>query len=131
MDHVIVGAGPAGVIAAETLRRLDPGCKVTLIGDEPEPPYSRMALPYLLSDRIAEPGTYLRKAEAHYERMRIDVRRSRVASVSPAEHSLGLAYLEKKDARSAVEYLQRAAEISPDRESVQRDLERARKLPGA
>ena len=46
----------------------------------------------------------------------------------PAEHSLGLAYLKKKDARSAVEYLQRAAVISPERESVQRDLERARAL---
>ncbi len=90
MDHVIVGAGPAGVIAAETLRRLDPDCRVTLIGDEPEPPYSRMALPYLLIDRIAEPGTYLRKSEAHYERMRIDVRRGRVVSVSPTGHSLEL-----------------------------------------
>ena len=47
----------------------------------------------------------------------------------PAEHSLGLAYLKKKDAQSAVEHLQRAAEISPQRESVQRDLERARALP--
>jgi NADPH-dependent 2,4-dienoyl-CoA reductase/sulfur reductase-like enzyme len=39
MKHVILGAGPAGVIAAETLRKQAPGDTVTIIGDEPEPPY--------------------------------------------------------------------------------------------
>ena len=38
MQHVIVGAGPAGVIAAETLRKNDPSAAVKIIGDEPEPP---------------------------------------------------------------------------------------------
>ena len=37
MDYVIVGAGPAGVIAAETLAKTDSG-SVTLVGSEPEPP---------------------------------------------------------------------------------------------
>ncbi len=45
MDYLIVGAGPAGVIAAETLRRTDPAGTVVLLGDEPEAPYSRMAIP--------------------------------------------------------------------------------------
>ena len=45
MRHVIIGAGPAGVVAAETLRRHDPSCEIVILGDEPEPPYSRMALP--------------------------------------------------------------------------------------
>ncbi len=67
MHHVIIGAGPAGVIAAETLHKLDPGAKITLVGDEPEPPYSRMAIPYYLIDRIGEDGTYLRKTEGYYE----------------------------------------------------------------
>ncbi len=49
MDHVIIGAGPAGVVAAETLRHCDPEGRVTIVGDEPEPPYSRMAIPYFLS----------------------------------------------------------------------------------
>ena len=44
MKHVIIGNGPAGVVAAETLRKTDPAATITLIGDEPEPPYSRMAL---------------------------------------------------------------------------------------
>ncbi len=36
--YVIIGAGPAGVIAAETLREADAAGEVALIGDEPEPP---------------------------------------------------------------------------------------------
>ncbi len=43
MHHVILGTGPAGVIAADTLRKHDANAKITLIGEENEPPYSRMA----------------------------------------------------------------------------------------
>ena len=63
MHHVVIGAGPAGVTACETLRELDAGADITLISGEPEPPYSRMAIPYLLVDDIKEKGTYLRKSE--------------------------------------------------------------------
>ena len=38
MKYIIAGTGPAGVIAAETLRKVDPGAGILLIGDEPEPP---------------------------------------------------------------------------------------------
>ena len=73
MRHVIVGAGPAGVIAAEHLRKFDPDGEIKLIGAEPEPPYSRMAIPYLLSGQIDETGTYLRKQQDHYERLGISL----------------------------------------------------------
>jgi tetratricopeptide (TPR) repeat protein len=43
----------------------------------------------------------------------------------PAEHSLGLAALERGDSASAVEQLKRAAKRSPWRESVKADLTRA------
>jgi NADPH-dependent 2,4-dienoyl-CoA reductase/sulfur reductase-like enzyme len=43
--HVILGAGPAGVIAAETIRKLSAHDSITIIGDAPEPAYSRMAIP--------------------------------------------------------------------------------------
>jgi len=81
MKHVIIGAGPAGVIAAETLRATDPQASVTVVGDEPEPPYSRMAIPYLLTGGIGEEGTYLRHGADHYERLTVDVRRDRVTRV--------------------------------------------------
>lgn len=71
MKHVIIGNGPAGVVAAETLRKLDANTEIALIGDEKEPPYSRMAIPYLLTGSIGEQGTYLRKDASHYERLNI------------------------------------------------------------
>ncbi len=90
MHHVIIGAGPAGVIAAESLRRLDPGSEITVIGDEPEPPYSRMALPYYLTQRIGEAGTYLRKGADHYTARQIDLRRAKVTRVDPPRKQLQL-----------------------------------------
>ncbi|MBE9555693.1 MAG: NAD(P)/FAD-dependent oxidoreductase [Proteobacteria bacterium] len=83
MKHVVLGAGPAGVIAAETLRRADPGASVTLVCGEAEAPYSRMALPYLLAEDVGEEGTHLRHGERHYDSLGIELRQGRVASVSP------------------------------------------------
>ena len=90
MDYLVVGAGPAGVIAAETLRRTDPAGSVVLLGDEPEAPYSRMALPYLLAEHIGEEGTYLRHGADHYQGLGIDVRRDRITKVSPDERAVDL-----------------------------------------
>lgn len=81
MQHVIIGAGPAGVTAAEALRRLSPDCEITIIGDEPEPPYSRMALPYHLVNQVGEFGTYLRKKENYFDDQRIDILQDRVSSI--------------------------------------------------
>ncbi|MCY3768497.1 MAG: NAD(P)/FAD-dependent oxidoreductase [Gammaproteobacteria bacterium] len=90
MKHVIVGAGPAGVVAAETLRKLDPEAEIAMIGDEPEPPYSRMAIPYLLSDHIDEAGTYLRKQPGHFVHHSIEVVADTVASVDTRDKQLWL-----------------------------------------
>ena len=90
MRHVIIGAGPAGVVAAETLRGLDSQSAITLIGDEPEPPYSRMAIPYCLNDMIGEAGTYLRKTEGHYDGLNIEVVQDRVTALSTQDKTLTL-----------------------------------------
>ncbi len=89
--HVIIGNGPAGVVAAETLRHADSQAEITLIGDEVEPPYSRMAIPYLLMGDISEAGTYLRKDADHFERLRIRLVHGRVDGIDPGAHSLSLA----------------------------------------
>lgn len=91
MNHVIIGAGPAGVVAAESLRRLQANAAITLIGDEPEPPYSRMALPYFLIKQVPEAGTYLRKDAGHFAAANIDVRQDRVAAIDRAAGKLALA----------------------------------------
>ena len=90
MHHVVIGAGPAGVTACETLRQLDAGARITLIGDEPEPPYSRMAIPYFLTDKIGEQGTHLKSDPGFYEKHRIDVKRTLVDRVDSGVHTLHL-----------------------------------------
>ena len=90
MDYIIIGAGPAGVFAAETLRKCDPSGAITVIGDEAEPPYSRMAIPYLLAENIAEEGTHLRHGEDHYGSLGITLRQDRVTKVSPGDNSITL-----------------------------------------
>ncbi len=90
MRHVIIGTGPAGVTAAETLKKLDPKSVVTMIGDEPEPPYSRMAIPYLLIDQIVESGTYLRKNSEHYKELGISRVEGLVDSVNQQKSEVNL-----------------------------------------
>lgn len=88
MTYVIIGAGPAGVTAADTLRKADPSTDVVMIGSEPEPPYSRMAIPYVLTGLIKEEGTYLRKDDGHYDANAIQYRQGIVASIDPAKKTL-------------------------------------------
>ena len=88
--HLILGAGPAGVIAAETIRKLAPQDRITIVGDEPEPSYSRMAIPYLLIGNIDERGTYLRKSPTHFDDLRIDVLQAKVTSVDAAARTVAL-----------------------------------------
>lgn len=88
--HIIIGAGPAGVIAAETIRKHAPADRITLVGDEPEAPYSRMAIPYLLMGNINETGTYLRKSISHFADLRIDRVTTRVTRIDAPTRRLSL-----------------------------------------
>jgi NADPH-dependent 2,4-dienoyl-CoA reductase/sulfur reductase-like enzyme len=90
MKHLILGSGPAGVVAAETLRKADPSAEIVMVGAEPEPPYSRMAIPYLLEENIAEAGTYLRKTPDHFKDMFIDVKIGRATGVDPSSKTVQL-----------------------------------------
>ena len=81
MKHVILGAGPAGIIAAETIRKHAPHDEILVIGDEPEAPYSRMAIPYLLIGKVGEEGTHLRHGVDHYAKLGITLRRARAKHV--------------------------------------------------
>jgi NAD(P)H-nitrite reductase large subunit len=81
MKHVILGNGPAGVMAAETLRKLAPADDILVLGAEPGRPYSRMAIPYLLSGKIDEAGTLLRKDADHFQRLRITLRHGKATRV--------------------------------------------------
>ena len=88
MKHIILGNGPAGVVAAETLRSAAPDDDILLAGNEDAPPYSRMAIPYLLEGNIDEAGTYLRKSPDHFEGLRIRQRRGLAVSVNTEKRTV-------------------------------------------
>lgn len=71
MKYVLIGAGPAGVRAAETLRQQDPAGDITLISGEPGEPYARMAIPYILTGRIDEAGAAQRKTVGHFDSLQV------------------------------------------------------------
>jgi NADPH-dependent 2,4-dienoyl-CoA reductase/sulfur reductase-like enzyme len=91
MRYVIVGAGPAGVVAAETLRRRDPSGEIALVGDEPGAPYARMAIPYVLTGKIGEDGTLIRKGRDHYKSLGIRLVSGRADKLDRARKELVLA----------------------------------------
>ncbi len=86
MRYVIVGAGPAGIVAAETLRKRDSECEITVIGGESEAPYSRMAIPYFIAGQVDETGTHLRHGVSHLADQEINLIQARVDKVLPAEN---------------------------------------------
>jgi NAD(P)H-nitrite reductase large subunit len=91
MKHIIIGAGAAGITAAEQIRKLDPAATITVLDGEGEVPYARMAIPYLLSQQIGEEGTHLRRDPDHYRALRIDIEKARVTAVDSAAGTVRLA----------------------------------------
>ncbi len=96
MKHVILGNGPAGVIAAETIRKRSPEDEIVMIGSEDVPPYSRMAIPYLLMGDIQESGTYLRKDQNHFAKLKIEQLHGKVKSLDCKTKQLIFAEEENK-----------------------------------
>ncbi len=71
---VIIGAGPAGMRAAEVLRQEAPEAEILLVGDEPHLPYDRPPLSKaFLTDGLAPPQLYL-KPPSFYDEQRIALR---------------------------------------------------------
>ncbi len=88
MQHVIIGGGPAGMYALDTIRKLDENASITLISDEPA--YSRMALPYYLSREIPEEHVLLGD-ESFFQEMRVDAHLTkRVTAIDPEQKGLTL-----------------------------------------
>ena len=50
--YVIMGNGPAGVSALETILKNEPQSHVTVLGNEKHSPYSRILIAYYLEDRV-------------------------------------------------------------------------------
>lgn len=92
MSHVVViGAGQAGSSLVAKLRSLDADARITLIGEEPVPPYQRPPLSkaYLLGD-MAEERLYLRP-QSYYDEQNIALRLGvAVSAIDPASKTVVL-----------------------------------------
>lgn len=91
LHHLIIGAGAAGVTAAETLRHLDARARITVLEGEGEAPYSRMAIPYLLAGEVDEAGVRIRRDADHYKRLDITLLSQRATGLDASAHTVTLA----------------------------------------
>lgn len=86
---VMVGNGPAGVSAAEAIRRRDPSADILVIGEEKVGFYSRPGLAYLLTGTVPESHLFSRR-EAEYRRQNLRRMVGRVARIDRTGHRLEL-----------------------------------------
>jgi NAD(P)H-nitrite reductase large subunit len=88
MKIVIIGAGPAGVTVAETVRQHDVQAEIVMLSDEPFPPYSP---PAMVEYFATGHGTHLWRGTDWPERMGIDYRPgTRATGITPDEHLVQL-----------------------------------------
>ena len=81
MDYLIIGGGVAGISGAAAIRELDKEGRITVLGDEPHPFYTRIRLPDFLAGRVTAEALLL-KQEEWYRQQRIDLRlRQQVVAV--------------------------------------------------
>lgn len=95
-DHyVIIGNGPAGNSAADTLRREDPEARITILSDEKSLYYFKHRVPHYAVGGC-EPESLVIRPYRAYREQRIRLRLGqRVEKVDPAERILYLAHMEK------------------------------------
>ena len=88
--YVIVGSGVAGVTAAQSLVRENPGAQVQILGAEPYPYYQRPRLWALIAGEIEQKQLYFRP-EDWYASRGIQLRLGTlVKELDPAAHRLSL-----------------------------------------
>ena len=61
MRYVIVGSGPAGISAAEEIRKTDPVGPITMITADPHPAYSPVMLTYWMSGHTPKERLFFRE----------------------------------------------------------------------
>jgi len=84
---VIVGAGVAGVSAAEAARQAAPEAEVLLVTGEPGPPIYRLSLTRYLAGELAADALELHPAE-WYQAQRITLQHRELTAVTPATRTL-------------------------------------------
>ena len=87
--YLIVGAGAAGIAAAETIRGQDSGGDVLLVGEESHGTYSRPGLAYYLTGEL--PARQLFPfTDRDFDRLRLRRLHARVVALQPQAHEVTL-----------------------------------------
>jgi NAD(P)H-nitrite reductase large subunit len=89
-EFLIIGSGPAGFAAAETIRTHDPRADIKLLTDDPHGYYSRPGLAYYLTGELPE-NILFPVDESDF--MRLGIRRifGRALKIDPVQHKVLLA----------------------------------------
>lgn len=80
--YVIIGAGVAGIAAAEAIRSLDPSGEITLVGNDPHGFYSRPGLAYYLTGELPEAQLFPYPPQL-FQKLRLQLRRGHVSRLRP------------------------------------------------
>src|SRR3990170_7314412 len=70
--HLILGNSAAGLTAVDAIRERDRDGPITVVSREPEPAYSRVALPYILS-RDKQVAQITLQGPEYYEANRVEL----------------------------------------------------------
>jgi nitrite reductase (NADH) large subunit len=74
MRYVVVGSGPAGVSAAEEIRKTDPDSPITMITMDSHPAYSPVMLTYWMSGHFPKERLFFREMGSWAKNHRVDLR---------------------------------------------------------
>ena len=87
--YLIIGAGAAGISAAEAIRSVDANGEVTVISEEADGYYSRPGLAYYLTSEIPEKHLYPFQ-ESDFKRLQVRRLGAQVRRILPQEHQVEL-----------------------------------------
>ncbi|MEY4723702.1 MAG: hypothetical protein RLZZ324_1215, partial [Candidatus Parcubacteria bacterium] len=83
-DHIIIGGGICGTMAAEAIRARTPDASVLIVGAESHRLYSRVMLPHVIRGRTSEDKAFLRAEESYSEKGIDFLRGVEVTAVDPS-----------------------------------------------
>ena len=84
-DHLIIGGGIAGVMAAETIREHNSHVHIAIVDQEPHVLYSRVLLPYYLKRHIPRSKLFLRTVHDFTDK-KIDIHHAEVLTAIDSKH---------------------------------------------
>lgn len=88
--YLIIGTGPAGLAAAESIREHDLEGEITLVGDEPYGYYSRPGLAYYLTGELPEQGLYPFMKQ-DFRNLNLRILHAKVTQIIPQSNQVMLA----------------------------------------